>query len=61
MHTIGGVIKDLVRMLMGQHRKSRMTPNLEAYYLKKNRVDLRTVRKWEAGKCSVHHPGQSVK
>lgn len=52
MHTIGGVIKDLVRMLMGRHRESRLTPNLEKYYLKKNRVNLKHQdnRKWEAGK-----------
>lgn len=50
MHTIGGVIKDLVRMLMGKHRESRLTDNLQAWYLRKNLVDLRTNRKWEAGK-----------
>lgn len=57
MHTIGGVIKDLVRMLMGKHRESRLTANLKAYYLRKNHVDLQTNRKWEVGKCRslIHH------
>lgn len=50
MHTIGGVIKDLVRMLMGLHEKSRLKPEQVKYMRKKNGVDLRTRRKWEAGK-----------
>lgn len=50
MHTIGGVIKDLVRMLMAKHMvRSRLSKTLIAYQWERNGVDLRTKRPWEAG------------
>lgn len=52
MHTIGGIIKDLLRMLMAKHMKnSRLSAVLVQYLLERNDLDVREAKPWEAGKC----------
>lgn len=51
MHTIGGVIKDLFKMLTSSQRdRGRLSESLIDYMLERNNVDLRETRPWEAGK-----------
>lgn len=51
MHTIGGVIKDLFRMLMGRHfKRGRMSDALVDYMVQRNKVPVATQKRWEAGK-----------
>lgn len=50
MHTIGGVVKDLFRMLMGRHfKRGRMSDALVKYMVERNKVPLATQKLWEAG------------